>query len=41
MIEGGQVVAGEAILSGATTTEHDQDELLEVLVEQHAASSTA
>ena len=36
MIEGGQVVAGEAILSGATTTEHDQDELLEVLVQQHA-----
>ena len=36
MIEGGQVVAGEAILSGATTTERDQDELLDVLVQQHA-----
>jgi len=36
MIEGRQVVAGEAILSGLATSEHIQDEILERLVRQHS-----
>jgi RNA polymerase sigma-70 factor (ECF subfamily) len=44
MIEGRQVVAGEAILSGATTADHDEgrcrdrsrDEVLEGLVHEHS-----
>jgi RNA polymerase sigma-70 factor (ECF subfamily) len=36
MIEGKRVVAGEAILSGATTVERSQDEIVEDLVQQHS-----
>ena len=36
MFEGGHVVAGEAILSGGTTTERDQDVTLEIMVRQHS-----
>jgi len=36
MNEGKQLLAGEAILSGAATVERDQDEVLEDLVRQHS-----
>jgi RNA polymerase sigma-70 factor (ECF subfamily) len=36
MIEGGRVLAGEAILSGAATAERSQVELLETLVREHS-----
>ena len=36
MFEDRRVVAGEAILSGATTVEHSKDVLLESLVHQHS-----
>ena len=36
MFEGGHVVAGEAILSGAMTTESDQNVTLEIMVRQYS-----
>jgi RNA polymerase sigma-70 factor, ECF subfamily len=36
MIEGRRVAAGEAILSGITTVERSQDEMLETLVREHS-----
>jgi len=36
MIEGGQVVSGEAILSGTVTVERNRQEELEALVRQHS-----
>jgi RNA polymerase sigma-70 factor (ECF subfamily) len=36
MIEGRRVLAGEAILSGATATEYSRDEVIEKLVREHS-----
>ena len=36
MIEDGRVLAGEAILSGATATEYSRDEAIEKLVREHS-----